>query len=248
MIGFGTVFVAVVDRLRARRPGVLQAAAAVPEGAVPRRDHRRPPRSAGGGDHLRRGPDHPRLVLPDPGHPPGPAGAAVPARPLDRARRHEDRRGLPGHPDPGVLRADRPVRAGQHRSQLPVVLSVLDRAILAGPTLDAGARASSAPGSSGTMRPVVGSAASSRSRPISDRTIARRTPGSARPRATGSCSGRPGIAYVYLVYGMYDCLNVVTEPAGVAAAVLIRAVEPLDGHRGDAGRPRRCGRRPGDAA
>ncbi len=38
---------------------------------------------------------------------------------------------------------------------------------------------------------------------------------------------QPGIAYVYFVYGMYHCMNVVTEEYDRAGAVLIRALEPL---------------------
>jgi len=46
---------------------------------------------------------------------------------------------------------------------------------------------------------------------------------------TAPMFGKPGHAYIYFIYGMYHCLNFVTESEGHPAAVLLRGAEPLDG-------------------
>lgn len=53
--------------------------------------------------------------------------------------------------------------------------------------------------------------------------------GGRRTPRTETLYARPGTAYIYLIYGMYHCLNFVTEAEGTPCAVLLRAIEPVEG-------------------
>ena len=53
--------------------------------------------------------------------------------------------------------------------------------------------------------------------------------GGKRTPRTETLYGRPGIAYVFIIYGMYYCFNVITKEEGYPEGVLVRAIEPIEG-------------------
>lgn len=53
--------------------------------------------------------------------------------------------------------------------------------------------------------------------------------GGRRTERTEVMYGAPGHAYVYLIYGMYHCFNIITAPIDLPQGILIRALEPVEG-------------------
>ena len=51
--------------------------------------------------------------------------------------------------------------------------------------------------------------------------------GGRRTKRVETMYGQPGIAYIYIIYGMYNCFNIVAREVGIPEAVLVRAIEPL---------------------